>query len=647
MTPLLQMLALLAPTLGSASEFEPPSHGLRSELFGYMPRAVTSFGAEATGGWIYVLGGYNGVPHRYSREGQPGDFYRVSSVDPRNFELLPRWHRTQGTPLAVRDGIVYAVGGLHIVNAAGEPEDMRSVSDAGSFDPRTGEWTAFPAIDSGRSSHDAAFAGNTLCVVGGWQIVGSHEDARWHETMLLYDFESDSGWLEVPAPFERRALAVAGTEDRLTVIGGMQPNGKVSREVHFFEPATRAWSTGPEFPERGFGVAATAIDGTVYASASEGVLWSLRPGVDETWQRCGEMFSPRFFHELIGDSAGVTVLGGIRSMEIPGRIRVIERFDLGSSAARASTLSLPSEGLAKNRHALFLRNGEATFFGGNRTLDQHDFRPEAFAEDGRRLNLQTLRWSKTSELPVARQSQSTVLVGENVGIAAGGFGHDGEVARSFADAFAYDFEADRWTPFGSLRRPRTQFALVEHDGDLWAFGGLDYDPRRVEPFELVLEVERAPVGGGDFATTEFSLPEPRRAFGHAVLDGRLWMVGGMREDFQRVETCHAFDFESGTWSEFPAPSKPRVSPEIVASDGRLFLCGGLSDDGSGDPTPDDTVEVYDPHSESWETLPTRVPVDLVRHARFFATDHGIAFLSTHLEGERIDVGFVPIPGVDG
>ncbi len=641
-------LALLPLAFAGGGPGEPAAPPAATDFLGLLPRAVTSFGAEVSDGWLYVLGGYEGVPHRYSREGQPGDFYRIGTVDARNLELLPPWIRTQGTALTTHGGRLYAVGGMRIENAAGEPEDLRSIPDAAVFDPVARTWTELPPLPAGRSSHDADFVGDVLCVAGGWRLSGDKDGSAWHDTLLMLDVAAGGDWVEVPAPFRRRALATAATADTLVVVGGMEPGREVSSQVLFFDPRARAWSQGPDFPERGFGVAAVGVGERVYASAFDGVLWSLEPGVDGAWRREAGLFAPRFFHQLVAADGDVLVLGGIQGMDVPGRIRLIERLAPGvPGGGDAPVMRLPSEGLAKNRFAAFVQGGRLHLFGGNLTTDQHDFDPDSFTARGVSLNLQTLRWAPAADLPVARQSLSTLVVGDAVGVAAGGFGHDGEVARSHAEVYAYDFEADAWSSRGSLARPRTQFALVEHGDFLWAFGGLDYHPHRAEPFELVLDVERAPVEGGDFVPTGVALPAPRRAFGGAVLDGRMFLVGGMREDFAQVESCHAFDFETRAWTEIARPARPRVSPELVAHGGRLYLCGGLSRDASGELRPDPTVEVYDPGADAWSVLPTRVPEASLRHARFFPAAHGLAFVTAHLPEAGLDLGFVPLAAEDG
>ena len=52
----------------------------------------------------------------------------------------------------------------------------------------------------------------------------------------------------------------------------------------------------------------------------------------------------------------------------------------------------------------------------------------------------------------------------SVGDAMGGFGHDWKVARTHAEAFAYDFAQDTWSEAPSrLPEPMTQFDTQEYE----------------------------------------------------------------------------------------------------------------------------------------------------------------------------------------
>ncbi len=164
-TALLATLAASTSTPGPAQEQE-----LRSHVEGFLPRAVTSFGAEAAGDYIYVMGGYFGAPHEYSHEGQSDAFYRINLHDLRDIETLPGAGRAQSLALVEHAGALVRVGGMVIDNAAGEDQRMRSIDTVARFDPLERTWTALPPLPEPRSSHECAVVAGHLYVAGGWKL---------------------------------------------------------------------------------------------------------------------------------------------------------------------------------------------------------------------------------------------------------------------------------------------------------------------------------------------------------------------------------------------------------------------------------------------------------------------------------------------
>jgi len=285
----------------------------RSRPVGLMPRAITSFGADALGGWLYVLGGYHGTPHEYSREGQSREFYRVNVRDMRDIQLLPNEERMQSVAMVADGERLYRIGGMKVRNAEGEDADMWSTAEFAAFDPVGRTWTELADLPDERSSHQAVVVGDTLYVVGGWKLSGDAESGVFHETYLTRELGDPSAeWVEHEAPFRRRALALAGTSRHVVVVGGMQDDGSPCRLVDVLDTTTGEWTSGPELPGSGFAASAAAVGDVVYASGREGELWRLDLGtVPLAWASAGELSFPRFFHELVAVSETELVALGV------------------------------------------------------------------------------------------------------------------------------------------------------------------------------------------------------------------------------------------------------------------------------------------------------------------------------------------------
>lgn len=608
-----------------------------------MPVAVTSFGATRDETHLYVLGGYHGEPHRYDREHQSGLLSRLALDGTGEWERLDTLEAgLQGVALVRGEGAVCRFGGNRIENAVGEPAVMRSVDEAACFELSSGRWTALPSLPEGRSSHEAARIGDTVFLAGGWRLDGDAASGAFAHDVLALDLTAPTAWRRIEAPFTRRALAVAAAGRRLVVLGGLTEAGEVSPRVDVLDPATETWSRGPDFPGEidgaAFGLAATGVGDAVYASGREGTVHRWRVG-EPSWTPVARLAFGRFFHQLVAreteDAAPELVaVGGIGGMHTEGRTRVVEVVPTAPTGPRLSTLVVPSPAEAKNRQGFLLLDDTLYLFGGNDSLGQHDFEPENFVSEGWQLHLPSLTWREGPAYPARRQTMQTLST-DSGGLSVGGFGHDGDDAVSFADAYA--FRDGRWTERAGLPRDRTQFGLVEHDGQLFVFGGLSYDPTRggMAAFDHVTDILAAPVDDPEapFAPIDARMPGPRRHFAAAVHDGQLYLFGGMRDGFELVEDCFRFDFETQSFDPVACPRRARLGGELVALDGRLYLAGGSvrTDDGM---QTEPSVEVFDPATGAWSVLLEALPFD-VKHLRMQRHGERLLMWTTHHEADQI------------
>ncbi len=614
-----------------------------------LAEGITSFGAATLGDDVYLLGGFQGTPHHYVPEGQSKALLRLNTREQgASWESLPGLHAgLQSVALVNHGEVLHRLGGMRATGL----NVLESVDEHERFVPSAegGHWEPAPAMPEARSSHDAINHGGSIYVVGGWQINGNPREGTFFDDLWVYS--DDAGWQRRESPVQRRALALASTESALVAIGGLTPEAQVSDKVDIYYPAEDRWVEGPALPgERtGFGVAAIGVGNVVYANGFDGVVWRLDLSADNlAWERAGELVFPRFFHRLVQDGDSLLVIGGIGGMHTAGRTRHVERFDLTPSAeSRLVLWELPSPVAARNRQGVLLHGDELLVFGGNNSMGQHDFAPENFLADARRIHIPSLNVSEAAAYPASRQTMQTLVVGDK-GLSVGGFGHDGEVARTHREAFAYDFDANRWSEAPGLPVARSQFGLAAAGEDLWVFGGLDYDPTRPEGehFAHLTEVLRAPAdGSAEFAESGVELPGPRRAFGGATLGGKYYIVGGMREGFQLVDDCYAFDFEGRSFESIACPAHVRLNPQLVTVGEKLVLLGGTTQV-DGELTEDKTIEVYDPASNTWSVLDLEVPFS-PKHMRAFAYRGQLLIYSAHNDDNVVRLGLIALGSGEG
>lgn len=629
-----------AETSGTPIEAEIAStHGT---ILGAMPVAVTSFGAASIAGDVYVAGGYFGEPHHYTREGQSRSFARFTESHGWE-ELAPLDVGLQGLALVALDGAIVRCGGSRIDNTASEPTDMRSIATCARYTIADARWSPFVDLPAPRSSFDAAVLDGRLYVVGGWNLEGGPEHARFTSDLLVLD-PGASAWRSEPSPVARRALAVVATTHAIVAIGGLRADRSPSRDVDVYVPGS-GWSRGPELPGDGFGVAATAIGDDVYASGRDGVLVRWRVG-EGAWTSLASLSQPRFFHRLVAQRDAIVAFGGIGSMTTDGRARAIEAIPLDAGAPRVGWMEVAFPGRARNRFGLFAHESSLYVYGGNDSTEQHDFAPTNFVAETYRLHLPSLRWFPLAPLAEPRQSLETVALGEGA-IALGGFGHDEDAPRTYADAFVLEEGGTFRLVRDALPSSRTQFGTAVHDGAVWVFGGLSYDDAlpEAERFTHLATVLRCPITeSGELGTCEAAgtLPGTRRAFAGAALGDRYYVVGGMRDGFAPIEDCAVFDFTTRESEAFACPSHVRISATMLALGGRLVLVGGSASQGNA-LGPDRSVEVLDPDTGTWSTAIDVLPFD-THQGRWTVAQGQLVMIETQSRAARATIAWVDLGG---
>ncbi|MFQ5929646.1 MAG: Kelch repeat-containing protein, partial [Acidobacteriota bacterium] len=200
-----------------------------NRAFPDLPRAITSFGAAVVDDSIYVYGGHHGRAHHYSLTGQSGELLQLDLKKPLAWRVVATGPKLQGLALVTYGGKLYCIGGFTARNKDDENQDLWSVPDFAQFDPWIREWKQLPSMPTPRSSFDAVVAGDHLYVVGGWAMQGG-EKTVWQDMVYTVDLSQRLlEWsLVAEPPFQRRALSAGAFNGRVYVIGGMQPDGKVT-----------------------------------------------------------------------------------------------------------------------------------------------------------------------------------------------------------------------------------------------------------------------------------------------------------------------------------------------------------------------------------------------------------------------------------
>jgi hypothetical protein len=193
--------------------------------------------------------------------------------------------------------------------------------------------------------------------------------------------------------------------------------------------------------------------------------------------------------------------------------------------------------------------------------------------------------------------------GEQVLIA--GFYAAGAGAR--AETFAFDPEGDRLIPRAALPKAIAAGALVQLDENRMALVGGNDGGRSLADLHIY-----------DVATDSWStgpsMSVPRDHLGAAVVNGKLYAIGGRNADSFILATVEIYDLAANTWSRGPDLQVARSGHAVAAANGKIYAFGG-----EGAPYPKGTfpeVEEFDPATNAWKFV---APMPTPRHGIQAAT----------------------------
>ena len=100
-----------------------------------------------------------------------------------------------------------------------------------------------------------------------------------------------------------------------------------------------------------------------------------------------------------------------------------------------------------------------------------------------------------------------------------------------------------------------------------------------------------------------AMPTKRAGLGLVGLEGKIYAIGGVKDNNQATRSVEIYDPATNRWSE--GANKPTAASSIsgVAVDNKIYVPGGCT---NNDGTASDALEIYDPQIDSWDkgqTLP--------------------------------------------
>ncbi|XP_026964496.1 actin-binding protein IPP isoform X3 [Orcinus orca] len=160
----------------------------------------------------------------------------------------------------------------------------------------------------------------------------------------------------------------------------------------------------------------------------------------------------------------------------------------------------------------------------------------------------------------------------------------------------FDPDENKWEVVGNMAMSRYYFGCCEMQGLIYVIGGISNEGIELRSFEVY-----------DPLSKRWSPLPPmgtRRAYlGVAALNDCIYSIGGWNETQDALHTVEKYSFEEEKWVEVASMKVPRAGMCAVAVNGLLYVSGGRSS--SHDflaPGTLDSVEVYNPHSDTWTEI---------------------------------------------
>ena len=204
------------------------------------------------------------------------------------------------------------------------------------------------------------------------------------------------------------------------------------------------------------------------------------------------------------------------------------------------------------------------------------------------------KWDLAVAMPEPRQEASPVALGNMIYL-IGGYGADG-IASTVVQV--YEVDGKKWRQAAPMAEGLHHIGVAALDGKIYVVGGFTKSFRDRGPVDSVWQYDPA----SDRWERRAPLPTPRGDLTVAVLDGRIYALGGERfsaagskEKYEPLADVAVYDPKADKWEVLPPMRQKRDHLVAAAIGGRIYAVSGRE-------RPIytlQTVEEYDPQTRTW------------------------------------------------
>lgn len=220
------------------------------------------------------------------------------------------------------------------------------------------------------------------------------------------------------------------------------------------------------------------------------------------------------------------------------------------------------------------------------------------------------QWKQAAPIPEAMHHHGVAAVEGKIYVVGGFTGPFGK-RNPIASVWQYDPAADRWQKRAPLAAPRGALAVAVLDGRIYAMGGEQFKgATQSDGYEPVSDVAVYDPKSNAWEV----LPPMKQRRDHLVagaIGGRVYAVGGRDRPNYTLQNIEEYNPATRAWTARAPMPTGRSGGTAAVVNNRLYVFGG---EGNADNTSLGTfnqVEVYDPARDAWTEL---APMPLPRHA---------------------------------
>lgn len=185
----------------------------------------------------------------------------------------------------------------------------------------------------------------------------------------------------------------------------------------------------------------------------------------------------------------------------------------------------------------------------------------------------TNTWTTKKAMSTARWNHMCAAVAGKVYV-FGGVAGTGNARRVLGDVLVYQPERDEWTEAGAMPQSVQAAATAVVNGKVLLIGGRTAtQPTATGPSAAAGVYEFDPATGT--WRTRQPMPTSRTGVAAAVLDGKVFVVGGGRGD-QAVTAVEVYDPATDSWVAGKPLKTGRTGHGAVSIDNQIYVIGGAS-----------------------------------------------------------------------